>query len=1064
MKMSLHRTLLRQLRHTLGAETAQQYDDLQAALVAAAAGAPLPPAQCAALAQLGELFERVSRTYEQYDRDLELRVRSMELSAQELTEAYASQRQELASREDAIRRLRATVQSLQDDQTGVAPDDGSLVGLIDQVAELVQHRRDSEAAIRRAQRDLENQKFAMDQHAIISITDPQGNITYANERFCSVSGYSTEELLGANHRLINSGHHPREFFANLWNTIQSGRVWSNEVCNRAKEGHYYWVHATVVPFLDEHGLPYQYVAIRTDITAHKAVAKRLQEQLHFVEELVDAIPLPVYVMDDTRCYRLINRAFEEYFGQQRQQLLGKRADAVYTAAGAALHERYDNELFNGAPLQRFEAAIDTPDGRVREGFYQKALITRDDGTVSGLVGTIADITERKRLEREALQAKEAAEMATRAKSDFLANMSHEIRTPLNGILGMTELALDTTLSTEQREYLSISHSATQSLLTIINDILDFSKIEAGKLEMDATRFDLQDTLSEPLKVMAEQARGKALDFGLAIAPDVPACVVGDAVRLRQVLLNLVGNAVKFTRAGQVVVRARVGGGDAEHITLHFSVQDSGIGIPKNKQEAIFAAFTQADTSTTRHYGGTGLGLTICRHLVGMMGGRIWLDSAEGMGSTFHFSATFRRSGGAPPAPPLAGVTALVVLANQPCRELLIETLAQWGMRTGGAGSAAEARALLAAPGADYRCVLLDATLPDQHSAEAVAMIHALDLRPAPSVLALSNAASLDSERWRRTRVDAIVHKPVLPRELAAALLGALKLALPPPAAGAQRRPRLAAQRPMRVLLVEDHPANQKLAITLLTQWGHQIRLAQDGREALQCQADGPYDLVLMDMQMPVMDGLEATRRWRAAEQATHTPIVAMTANAMQGDRERCLAAGMDDYLSKPFKPAQLQAMLARYAPPEAADGGDPDALARLAAMAPATGSQASLSGLDMPALFDYQFDYHGALEHADRDVLEIVGEQALTLLPRDLDTLLGAWQMRDDALLRRSAHSLKSNVAMFCATPMERAAALIEHWPDGGDNTIVEAALTVLVRECPHLMQALAIRLGLATT
>ncbi len=1041
MRTLLHRTLLRQLRHTLGIESTGHYAELLSALACAATGAPLPLAQAAALAQLPDLLERVSRTYEQYDRDMELRVRSMELSAHELTEAYAIQRQELAARENAIARLRATVQSLQYGAVETAHDDGSLVGLIDQVAELVQHRRDSEAAIRRAQRDLQNQKFAMDQHAIISITDPDGNITYANERFCSVSGYTVDELMGANHRLINSGYHPREFFANLWNTIQSGRVWSNDVCNRAKDGSYYWVHATVVPFLDEHGLPYQYVAIRTDITANKSVTRRLQEQLHFVEELVDAIPLPVYVMDDTRSYRLINRAFEEYFGQPRQQLLGKRADAVYTPACAALHERHDNDLFIGTPLQRFEAAIATPDGRVREGFYQKALITRNDGTVAGLVGTIADITERKRLEREALQAKETAEMATRAKSDFLANMSHEIRTPLNGILGMTELALDTALTGEQREYLAICHSATQSLLTIINDILDFSKIEAGKLEFDAASFDLQDALAEPLRVMAEQARAKGLEIGLAVAPDVPACVVGDAVRLRQVLLNLVGNAVKFTRTGQVVVRAAMAGGDADQVTLRFSVQDSGIGIAPDKREAIFAAFTQADTSTTRHYGGTGLGLTICRHLVGMMGGSLWLDSTEGQGSTFHFTATFRRAGGAPAAPALANLAALVVLHNAPCRRLLLDTLAGWGVRATGAGGAAEARALLAAPGARYACVILDAALPDQHWADTAAMVHALPLAPAPAVLVLSGAANLDSDRWRRARIDAVVPKPVLPRDLAAALLGALKLAPPPPAA-ARPSPRPAAQRPARVLLVEDHPANQKLAITLLTQWGHQVALAQDGREALQRQGDGPYDLVLMDMQMPVMDGLEATRRWRAAEQGRHTPIVAMTANAMQGDRERCLAAGMDDYLAKPFRPAQLQAMLDRFvpAPPHspAAMPGNPTATA--------------------------PFDYAAGLARADRDVIGIVGEQMLASLPSDLRTLSQAWQARDGALLRRCAHSLKSNAAMLCATPIEQAAATIEHCPDSLDGAALDGALATVAGDCPRLVEALAALLGQTVT
>ncbi|MYN45870.1 response regulator [Pseudoduganella sp. FT93W] len=1029
-----HKTFLRQLKRTTGIEDSQQLQAFLDAAHALGGNSELPESVRRGLQGMGELFERVVRTYEQYDRDLDLRTRSLELSSRELTEANTRQRQELARRESAIALLRETAQALQDDPAGADGRSGDLYDVVELINELVQQRRAGEQALRQAQRALENQKFAMDQHAIISITDPNGCITYANERFCSVSGYTRDELIGSNHRLINSTYHPKEFFANMWATIRSGRVWDNQVCNRAKDGSLYWVHATIVPFLDENGEPYQYVAIRTDITAHHALMQRLQEQLHFVEELFEAIPLPVYVKDAQRRYQQVNPAFEQFFNVKRTDILGKTVYDLLTPEGAAMHDGYDSRLFAGEPLQSFEALIPTADGRQREGIYQKALLTRPDGEVAGLVGTIADITERKNLEREALLAKEAAEAATRAKSDFLANMSHEIRTPMNSILGMTELALDTNLTPEQREYLTISKSSTEALLTIINDILDFSKIEAGKLKIDETRFDLQDMVGNTLKVLAEQENSKRLEFGCYIAPDVPAFVVGDGGRLRQILMNLVGNAIKFTRQGEVIVRVELAERGDDHGTLHFSVRDSGIGIPAAKQQAIFEAFEQADTSTTRHYGGTGLGLTISSYLVSLMGGRIWVNSVEGVGSTFHFTAQFRCPGNDTPprlSSRLGALTdqhVLLVVGNDSCRQILADTLVQWQVRVTAVASGAAALQLLRQPDSRYACVLLDALLHDQHSAETAAAINALPSGLRVPIVVMAPTASLGSERWKEVSVSNIITKPVLQGDLANALLlamGAAPLQPLEPASqsAAPTEPRPLA--PLDILLVEDHPSNQRLAITLLERWGNRITLAQDGREALDKLASQRFDLVLMDMQMPVIDGLEATRMFRAAEQGPRTPIIAMTANAMQGDKERCLAAGMDGYLTKPFKRDQLRAVLELYhpRPNEAAS-----------------------------------FDYAKALRETEQEVLEIVGEQALEIFPQDFAALRTAVAAGDHATITRMAHSIKGNAAIFYAQPLADMANQIEQGLAGSQ---LEPRIDAMEKEFMLLAQALRSTLGL---
>ncbi len=532
--------------------------------------------------------------------------------------------------------------------------------------------------------------------------------------------------------------------------------------------------------------------------------------------------------------------------------------------------------------------------------------TSDGGTV----GFRVDITELKR-------AQQSAEAANQAKSEFLANMSHEIRTPMNAIIGMTELALDTTDAREQHEYLRSVQSSADALLTLINDILDFSKIEAGKMAFERIAFDPRVLVSDVLKSFLPRAQAKGIELVADIGTDVPRSVLGDPGRLRQILVNLVGNAVKFTEHGEVAVQARVAEELHSGSRLEFAVQDSGVGIPADKQSAIFEAFTQQDNSITRRYGGTGLGLAICSRLATLMGGTIRVASEPGKGSRFAFWLPF----GADVAPPvaarapvsLAGRSALVVDHGANSRGALVRLLESWGMVVREAASGGAALASLTRHGADL--VLLDLKMPGADGfALAGAIRHAA---PAAVLVALSSAGVKgDAARCREIGVAAYLAKPVPEDELLLALqqvLGATAGGAPAPLV--TRHALREARQSLEVLIVEDHPMNRTLAIKLLERWGHRADIAENGAIALEKLAARRYDVVLMDMQMPVLDGLEATRRWRAIESrdAAHArlPIIGLTANAMAADREACLAAGMDDYVSKPISSERLYEALER---------------------------------------------------------------------------------------------------------------------------------------------------------
>jgi two-component system sensor histidine kinase/response regulator len=653
-----------------------------------------------------------------------------------------------------------------------------------------------------------------------------------------------------------------------------------------------------------------------------------ESELRILRAVIDGLPDLIYIKDAQSRFLLANPAQRKFVtGKSDAELIGHTDFSFFPEETARAFFNDEQAIIRtGEPVVSQAERMKDFMGNEVWILTTKVPFRDQDGTVAGIIGIGRNVTAQKQIEAEMIKARTQAEAANRAKSEFLANMSHEIRTPLNGVIGMTELALDTELTEEQREYLETVKLSGSTLLNVINDILDFSKIEAGKIDIETADFDLRECVETTLKTLAHPAEEKGLELLCDIAPDAPLIVRGDSTRLRQMIINLVGNAIKFTHEGQVAVRLEVEPQKDKDTLLHFTVSDTGIGVPKEKQKAIFDSFTQADASTTREFGGTGLGLTITSRLAAMMGGAIWVESEPGKGSEFHFTVSVG-AGNVPilhtevnlPYRLLNHARVLIVDDNQTNRFILDRMLTRWGMRPACIASGDEAlRELISAfeSGDPYQLILTDKQMPNMDGFSLVEQIRATTQIAAANVIMMSSGTHRgDLARCQELGFSAYLTKPVRQSELRDAIARSLDRRESHTESRADstigERRTTSKATALRVLLAEDNTVNQRLATRLLEKRGHRVTIANNGQEAIDLLQQASYDLVLMDVQMPLIDGLEATRmiRKREGETGGHQQIVALTAHAIKGDQERCEEAGMDGYLAKPIRPEELDALL-----------------------------------------------------------------------------------------------------------------------------------------------------------
>ena len=753
--------------------------------------------------------------------------------------------------------------------------------------------------------------------------------------------------------------------------------------------------------------------------------RALNSSLELLALVASKTNAAVVILDEQEHVEWLNEAFERMTGYALAECLGHSLDELLLGRqnDRTIAETIRRAVRDGRGLLP-EFAFHGKDGRLYWAAGSATPIADEQGRVIRCILVVHDVTQRREA-RDALEkSREAAEAASRAKSEFLANISHEIRTPMNAIIGMTELALCTELTEEQREFLTTAKGAAESLLDLLNDILDLSKIESGRLELDSVEFDLAKLVGDTLRTLAARAAEKGFELACRFSSAVPQSVVGDPARLRQVLTNLAGNAIKFTEKGEVVVSVDPEWQTATEVSLQFSVSDTGIGIPSDRLDRIFEAFRQGDSSITRRYGGTGLGLAISSRLVQLMDGKIWVRSQEGQGSTFHFTARF----GLPAAASedltateleLAGKSALVVDDNATNRRILQDTLKTWGIHPTLAESASAAIEALENREAEehsFDFVVLDALMPEM---DGFALLERLRLQRGlrlPTVLMLSSANRTgDLARCRQLGVTVHLTKPVAPADLRQAIIAALGQTPRPVVDPVRLEPVDLPETTLKVLVADDNDANRVLASRVLAERGHQITAARGGQEVLDELDRQAFDVVVLDVQMPVMDGFATTTAIREKERTTrlHLPIVAMTAYAMKGDRERCLEAGMDAYLAKPIRARELWSLVEGLARPM--QGG------RELAPGDAVGSR--------------QFEFSSALARLEGDA-QLLKEQMKFVVndaPSLVDKVSTAISGQAPDALRLAAHRLKGLVSTVDASEASECAASLEHMGQTGN-------------------------------
>jgi two-component system sensor histidine kinase/response regulator len=769
-------------------------------------------------------------------------------------------------------------------------------------------------------------------------------------------------------------------------------------------------------------------------------------------------PIGIFEADGHGSLVYVNPQWQEISGLSQEQSLGdKWRSAVHPEDRLGVDDAWKAAVTQGSAIHR-EFRLQPAAGTIRWVSTRAAALRHDDGVVAGYVGTLEDITAQKQAEADLVRAREAALETARLKSEFLANMSHEIRTPLNGVLGMTDLALQTELTREQREYLETAKASADSLLAVIEDILDFSKIEAGKLELDPVEFSLRDTLNQALKMVSLRADRKQLELVCNVRPDLSDALVADAGRLRQVLLNLLGNAVKFTTHGEVVVDVATDSATDAVAVLHVCVSDTGIGIPIEKQALIFDAFTQADTSTTRNFGGTGLGLAISARLVQMMGGKIWVESDAGRGSRFHFTvlvglvpsehaATVARK----ELTDLRGLRVLVVDDNATNRRVLTGMLSHWQMLPSSVADGREALVRMASAhraGEGFQLVILDGHMPEMDGFDVAQQIRERPELAAATLMMLTSGGQLgDAAKCRRLGLAGYLIKPVSQNALIESIRQAFAAR---DAAEGSRSPvgaskpvsmaliGEAVQRTLRVLVAEDNPVNQLVARRILEKAGHEVVVAENGQAAIDAVERERFDIVLMDIQMPVLGGLDATAYLRSLEQSSgrHLPIVGLTAHAMKGDMERCVEAGMDAYISKPIKGQDLIATIDRLMDLQISEAGP------------------AVEHDDAAAVV---FDQGQALEYSggDKELLQEIARMYLEDGPSRLGEIREGLEKGDMSVVERAAHKLRGSLGALAAPLATKAAQELESLAAASDLSNIERAVAALDVEVARLRPAI---------
>jgi two-component system sensor histidine kinase/response regulator len=818
-----------------------------------------------------------------------------------------------------------------------------------------------------------------------------------------------------------------------------------------------------------------------EVAERKKAEETLRVSEHRFRTMADTMPAMVAIFQGTG-HAYVNPTSQSIMGYSREELIHLSfIDYVHPDHRQTVMQRSVARQRGEKVESRYEIRLIAKGGRDLWVDFSATPIEYDGKPA--ILGIAIDITQRKEMEQALRTAIEEAQAASRAKSTFLANMSHEIRTPMNAVLGMTDLVLDTELTRDQRQQLETARDSAESLLAIINDILDFSKIEAGKLELELAPFNLRETVEDTVRSLAVRAHGQGIELACRIAPATPELVIGDRVRLRQVLTNLVGNAVKFTPRGEVVMDVHSASDGDGRARLQFSVVDTGIGIPQDKLESIFKAFEQADASMTRRYGGTGLGLAISSRLIELMQGKIWVESRPGHGSTFHFTAPFELPTAAVNMPARAeprqivGTKVLVVDDNATNRRILDEVLQNWGLQPVGVAAAEEALSLLrdaVKSGAPFPIVLSDVNMPVVDGFELVERCRRDEsLKSTVFVMLTSATRTGDAALGKQLGIAAQLVKPVKQSELYNAITEGLGIAAPVLDADKQTSA-APASRPLRVLLAEDSVPNQKLAIGLLSKWGYSTTVAINGQEAVdRALGDGKFDLILMDVQMPELDGFEATNRIRRAEEAQcrrRTPIIAMTAHAMKGDRERCLEAGMDGYISKPVRAPELARTIAEFASREQADCGcdllesdtglpaaeSPTAEIPAVSVNGSTGSNLPKSPVAGPHGIDWKVALANVGE--DRELLLAVVGAALEEWPALVSQLNESLSRHDQATTRRVIHTFKSAFRTLGARQAGELAEGLE--ASARDHEPSPTAITALLQVVDEVAEELSAFVG----